>query len=90
VNFTDLATMLGDFGKSGMTWAQGDFNYDGVVNFDDLAAFLGNYGKAITSSSEIGGAIAAAGITAVPEPGTLALLFAAALGLLAYARRKRK
>lgn len=29
-------------------------------------------------------------VSAVPEPGTLALLIAAALGLLIHARRKRK
>jgi hypothetical protein len=36
-------------------------------------------------------ALTAAGFTAVPEPGTCALLLAAGLaGLIAYARRNRK
>ena len=102
VNGTDLAKVLADWGKTGQTWTQGDFNYDGVVNGTDLAKLLANWGKSMPTGIVIDGAaypnldsgaismLRGAGITVVPEPGTLALLAAGLIGLLAYAWRKRK
>jgi autotransporter-associated beta strand protein len=103
VNINDLSKVLGNYNKSGMTWADGDFNYDGTVNINDLSKVLGNYNKSIDlsgmsiSTSEYpnldGQAIAAleaVGVTVVPEPGTLALLTAGAIGLLGYAWRRRR
>jgi hypothetical protein len=44
VNFTDLNTVLAQFGQSGMGLA-GDVNDDGVVNFTDLNEVLANFGN---------------------------------------------
>ena len=43
INFTDLNTVLSQFGQSGMGLA-GDLNGDGVVNFSDLNEVLSNFG----------------------------------------------
>jgi autotransporter-associated beta strand protein len=71
VNFSDLSKVLANYGQSGMTWSQGDFNYDGTVNFSDLSKVLANYGMT--------GGPTVAGVSPVPEPGTLILLLAAAI-----------
>jgi fibronectin-binding autotransporter adhesin len=85
VDVADLTLLLNNYNKTDEGWANGDFNYDGSVNVADLTALLNNYNKSI------GGSVAAiVGSTAVPEPGTLALLAAGLLGLLVYAWRKRK
>ncbi len=44
VNFTDLNTVLADFGLSGMG-LPGDVDGDGVVNFTDLNGVLSNFGQ---------------------------------------------
>jgi hypothetical protein len=43
VNFTDLNTVLGQFGQSG-AGLSGDVNGDGVVDFSDLNTVLANFG----------------------------------------------
>jgi hypothetical protein len=43
VNFTDLNTVLGQFGQSG-AGLSGDLNGDGVVDFSDLNTVLANFG----------------------------------------------
>jgi hypothetical protein len=78
VNINDLSKVLTNYDKTGMQWADGDFDGGGTVNINDLSKVLTNYDKT---------ASAAAGIHAVPEPSTLLLL---AIGLIAYAWRKRK
>ena len=60
----------------------GDFNNDTKVDINDLTIVLSNYGQSV--------GWAAGGISAVPEPGTLALLAAGLAGLLACAWRKWK
>jgi T5SS/PEP-CTERM-associated repeat protein len=80
VNINDLSKILANYDKTGMYWIDGDFNGDGTVDISDLSSLLANYDVTYT---------AGAGIRAVPEPGTVALLAAGLVGLLAYAWRKR-
>jgi autotransporter-associated beta strand protein len=70
---------------TGSTWQQGDANYDGAVNGLDRDLWLANVGL-----PELSGASPAAGVTPVPEPGTLALLAAGLLSLIAFAWRQRR
>ena len=80
VDIQDLTIVLTYYGRTGMTWSQGDFQGDGRVDINDLTIVLANFGKGVASS---------AAMAPVPEPGTLALLSAVLVGLLAYAWRKR-
>ena len=71
---------------TGSTWQQGDANYDGVVNGLDRDIWFSHVGlPPITLILP-----AASAVVPVPEPGTLALAFAALLGMLGYTWRKRK
>jgi lysozyme family protein len=70
---------------SGTAWQQGDANHDGVVDGLDRDLMLAHVGL-----SPLTGLSSASSMTPVPEPGTLALVAAALLGLLAYGWRKRK
>jgi probable HAF family extracellular repeat protein len=79
VNITDLSKVLTNYDKTGQ-WADGDFNGDGTVNISDLSNVLTNYDKTAGLS----------GVTAVPEPGMVALLAAGLIGSAAFAWRKRK
>ena len=78
VNGQDLNTVLSNFNKTGMSWAQGDFYGNGTVNGADLNAVLSNFNQHLSVTG------------AVPEPSSLLLLAAGLAGLLAYAWRKRK
>ncbi len=98
VDSTDLGLVINNYNHAG-EWDTGDFNYDGVVDSTDLGFVINNYNHALPLPSEVLGGnldaagiamLGAAGIHVVPEPGTLALLAAGLLGLLAYAWRKRK
>jgi uncharacterized membrane protein len=79
VDINDLTVVLTSYGQSGMVWSQGDFNGDGKVDINDLTIVLTNYGKTAGLS-----------FAAVPEPSAIAILLAGAIGLLAYAWRRRK
>jgi hypothetical protein len=80
VDINDLTVVLSNYGQTGAIWSQGEFTGSGTVDINDLTIVLANYGQ--TSS--------AAGVKAAPEPGTLLLLGAGLLGLLACAWRKRR
>jgi hypothetical protein len=79
VDISDLSVVLTNYDQTNMGWSQGDFNGDGTVDISDLSNVLTNYDKTA----------GAAGIKAVPEPGTLALAIAGLGGLLAWVRRRR-
>jgi autotransporter-associated beta strand protein len=71
---------------TGTTWQQGDTNYDGAVNGLDRDLWFAHVGM-----PPIAGLPAAAGVTPVPEPGTLVLLATSLIGLLTcnrWCRRK--
>jgi autotransporter-associated beta strand protein len=82
VNAADMSIIRSNIGGPG-NWAMGDVNYDGVINLVDWNAWKACLGLAPLESASEGGNSAGA----IPEPGTLALLTAAFLGLLACARR---
>jgi len=83
VDNNDLGQVLKYFNKAG-GWAQGDFNGDGIVDNSDLGAFLANFNHApLTLPSVVSGA------NPVPEPSTFVLFSIGAVGLLAYAWRRR-
>lgn len=44
VDFTDFMHMTQHFTQTGVGWAQGDFNYDGIVNDADFQLLKPNYG----------------------------------------------
>ncbi len=80
VDIQNPTIVLTDYGRTGMTWSQGDFQGDGRVDINDLTIVLSNFGKDV-------GLSAAAGTTPVPEPGTFLLLGIGAVGVLAWWRR---
>ncbi len=47
VGFADLVAVAQNYGTSGKTWIQGDFDGDGNVSFPDLVAVAQNYGKTL-------------------------------------------
>jgi hypothetical protein len=53
VNFLDLLTLAKNYGKTGVTLAQGDFSGDGTVNFADLLILAKNYNRALPSAGGV-------------------------------------
>ena len=82
MDINDLSKVLTNYDKTGMQWADGDFNGDGTVDISDLSNVLTNYDKTAGAS--------AAGIKAVPEPSTLLLAGIGATVLVWRRRRFRK
>ena len=81
VNALDFNAIATSFGVTGSgVWTQGDFNYDGTVNTSDFMTMSLNFGKAEAAPAPVLGAL-------VPEPATLGLLAAGAMGLLVRRRR---
>jgi Glycosyl hydrolases family 18 len=48
VNSIDFGTLAANFGQSGKTWDQGDFDYNQTVNSVDFGLLAGNFGKSTT------------------------------------------
>ena len=81
VDVNDLTVVLTNFGKSGTTWATGDFVGDGKVDINDLTIVLANFGRTF-------GATSGGNVSAVPEPSSLVLVVAVAVSLFACSRRR--
>ncbi|HBO44017.1 MAG TPA: hypothetical protein DD670_08805 [Planctomycetaceae bacterium] len=79
VDDADAKALALNWGGTG-GWAQGDFNYDNTIDARDAAILAANFGYV---SPVLGGQEA----TAVPEPGSLALLVTVAATLIAMRRR---
>jgi autotransporter-associated beta strand protein len=82
VNAIDFNAVATNFGKSGQTWSQGNFDYDaaGNVNTADFTLLAQNFGATpIVLASALG--------SLVPEPGSMALL---ATGILGFSVRRRR
>jgi hypothetical protein len=86
VTFEDLGALLSNLGSTSATWNQGDFSGDSSVTLEDLGSLLSHLGQ---TAPWLDGP-ASGNMSAVPEPGTLALLAAGVLGVRACMRRKRK
>ncbi len=75
VDVTDLGILATNYGAGGgFGWEDADFTGDGLVDVNDLGILATNYGSGPAS--------------AVPEPGSIALLLGACLACLALPRRK--
>lgn len=83
VDGLDYIAWSTNFRKNTGRWADGDFNHDGVVDGADYIMWAANFS---------GGAAAAqaAGMTAIPEPGTAVLAVFAFAGLLILHSRQRR
>jgi hypothetical protein len=51
VDVGDLGILAANYGGSGKTWAEGDFNNDGLVDVGDLGILAANYGYGTTPSA---------------------------------------
>jgi hypothetical protein len=83
------------FGSNATDWADGDFNYDGVVNGSDFALIDNTFNQILATGANSlaivatpSSLIASPAVSAVPEPTTLGLLGIGAIGLLNRRRRK--
>lgn len=85
VDATDLNTVLSFYNQnsSANRWGRGDFNQDNVTDATDLNTVLSYYNQ---SSA---GLMSGLNVATVPEPGTVALLLSAALGLAGFGLWKR-
>ena len=101
VDVMDLAILAANYRKQVTGgWSIGDFNGDGVVDVKDLALLAANYRHSLGSTiargrfdgldAEAIELLSLAGVTVVPEPGTLVMLAAALIGALANTWRKRR
>ena len=80
VDINDLTIVLANYGQTGCVWSQGcvDGDPNGGVDINDLTIVLANY-----NTTQI-----TAPMTAVPEPGALALLAGGLIALLGCAWHK--
>jgi hypothetical protein len=79
VDVNDLTIVLSNFGRTGMTWSQGEFTGDGTVDVNDLTIVLAHYGQTGSASGSF---------SAVPEPTSLVLAGVGSICLVALAWRR--
>ncbi|MEO6436593.1 MAG: PEP-CTERM sorting domain-containing protein [Tepidisphaeraceae bacterium] len=87
INIDDYGQIDFNVGSSGSVfgWYNGDFNYDGKINIDDYGIIDFNV---TAQTGSLASASGIEGVAAVPEPASVALLAAGALGL--FGRRRRQ
>ena len=92
INVDDYGKIDFNVGLGVAGWANGDFNYDGKINVDDYGIIDFNVGiqgaPFPTAPLATPGVAEPSGVTAVPEPASLGLLAAGAVGLLPRRRRR--
>jgi hypothetical protein len=96
INIDDYGLIDSHVGQSGTVfgWRNGDFNYDGKINIDDYGIIDGNIGAqgapipTVAGALALSGGVSLDGVSAVPEPGSMALL--AMTGAAVVRRRRRR
>jgi autotransporter-associated beta strand protein len=93
VDADDYFIIDSNYNKNGTLYgfSKGDFNYDGKINGDDYAMIDAGYinqGTPISAGATLDGGLPG-GVSAVPEPGSFALLSLGAMSVLGRRRRSR-
>jgi hypothetical protein len=92
INVDDYNQIDQAVGTGRRGWSNGDFNYDGKVNIDDYVLIDKNVeeqGAPLWVGDEGPSAmIATSGVAAVPEPVSMSVIGAAAMGLLGSRKRR--
>jgi filamentous hemagglutinin len=88
VNLSDFNRLAANFGQTGKSWIDGDFNYDGTVNLQDFNRLAQNFGLSAGPDGVVDPQDWSALAAAVPEPTTLLLL--SGVPALAGMRRRRR
>jgi MYXO-CTERM domain-containing protein len=91
VDFNDLVKLAQNYNSAtgDRSWADGDFDHDGNIDFNDLVKLAQNYNSAApadTLGAAFAADFAAAQAATAPEPGAMAVVALAGLGL----RRRRR
>jgi hypothetical protein len=92
VNLNDFNRLAANFGQTGKSWIDGDFNYDGTVNLQDFNRLAANFGLSAGADGVVDPQDWAALSAAVPEPTALLLLSGvpALAGMRCFPRRQRR
>jgi fibronectin-binding autotransporter adhesin len=92
VDGTDFGIVAANFNKGVSRWDEGDFNYDNTVDGTDFGDLAANFNKGASGAAAwqaLEAFAAANGLLAdVPEPGSIAFLAVAAVGILSRRRNE--